>query len=123
VRCSQASPVHPRQAQPACCGLDKAYEDVVIAKRLPRSNALEHEIFWTIALNNFMPADCVTGFHLDGELPQSMNPLDDAAVHSDGCIGSFALRRTPIAAAKPLIDRDRVCSDVIPAQARQFTDS
>ena len=49
VRCSQASPVRPRQAQPACCGLDKAYENVVIAKRLPRSNPLEHEIFWTIA--------------------------------------------------------------------------
>src|SRR5215469_2086569 len=123
VRCSQASPVDPRQAQPACCGLDKAHEDVVISKWLPRTNALENEIFWTIALNNFIPENCVTGFHLDGELPQSVNPLDDAAVYPDGCIGSLALRRTPIAAAEPLIDCDRVCSDVIPPQARQFTDS
>jgi hypothetical protein len=42
---------------------------------------LEYEILQAIAFNNVVLADCITGFHLDRQFFQSMDPFYDTAVH------------------------------------------
>src|SRR5579872_1163367 len=72
--------------------------------------------FTTLYLRIAFPA------FLNPELFEFVDPFDNAAVHSDGCVGSFALRGPPITTTKPLVDSDRVRSDIVPAQTRQFAD-
>lgn len=77
MRCSQTSPVHPRQSQCASCRLNEPAKYVVVAKRPPGPNSLKDQIFRAVRLHNLVFAYRVAGFDLDG---QSLKPVDGLCI-------------------------------------------
>jgi len=59
VRRSQASPVHPGQANLSGCWLDEPTENVVIAHRFPIFHRLKYQVVGALGFDDAVLADCV----------------------------------------------------------------
>jgi hypothetical protein len=65
--------------------------------------------------------DRQSGFDVNRDLLETVDPLDHARFNADRGIAGLAFRRIPVFAAAALVYRQRVCSHVFPFQSDQFT--
>ena len=99
MRGAPATPVDPGQTELARGRLDVPRQNVVVSHGRARLNGLEHEILRPIRLHDLVMSDRQSGFDVNRELLETVDPLNHTGFNADGGIARLALWSIPVATA------------------------
>src|SRR6266550_4871035 len=122
VRGPQATPIDEIEMQLPRRWLDVPRENIVVAHRSSLDQRLEHQVVRAVRFHNPVASSSAASLHLDNQVPQAVDPLNNCRVDCNCCATGLAFGSSPFASAAALVDRNGVIVYISPAQSDEFAD-